>query len=210
MCSARAAGLPLHARDALGQITLKWLLSARGRYLFVWSVAQFVKRRFASAWRERRADVASAAARSGQAARSGPTARCGYATRSVATRVRAGGYVAERCGHFLVAENARRRRLGRCRLTTLTTRLPLSRRSNLRSRRRCRQKQCSNQREFLHMATFARSVLILTLHRRRPQFSNGKAPESSGMVPLAPSIFACAKIRRLTFRKKAGDAYLIL
>jgi hypothetical protein len=74
-----------------GPITLKRLLGVPSRYPFVWSVAQFVKWRFAHAWLDGRADVASTAARSGQAARSGSTARCGYATRSVATRVRADG-----------------------------------------------------------------------------------------------------------------------
>jgi hypothetical protein len=122
-----------------------------------WSVAQFVEGRFAPARRDGRAGTASAAARCGHAARSGPSARCrsaarcGHATRSVTARVRAGGYVAEGRGHFLVAENARRWRLGRCRLTTLTTRLLLSRRSNLRCRWRCRQEQSSNQREILNI-----------------------------------------------------------
>jgi SAM domain (Sterile alpha motif) len=77
-------------------------------------VAQFVRRRSACAEGDGRRVAADAAARSGPAAQHGPAAGCGPAARSIAIRVRAAGYIAERRGHFLDAENARRRRLRRC------------------------------------------------------------------------------------------------
>ena len=70
------------------------------------SVAQFVGRRKLRAGMDGRRAGASAAARSGRGARRGRAGRCGPAARSIATRVRAGGYVAERGGHFLLADNA--------------------------------------------------------------------------------------------------------
>jgi hypothetical protein len=70
------------------------------------SVAQFVGRRKLRAGMDGRRAGASAAARSGRGARRGRAARSGSAARPIATRVRAGGYVAERGGHFLLANNA--------------------------------------------------------------------------------------------------------
>src|SRR5262249_25020032 len=64
------------------------------------SVAQFVRRRKLRAGRNGRRVAASPAARSGRGARPGRAAR------SVATRVRGGGYVAERREHHLYADNA--------------------------------------------------------------------------------------------------------
>jgi hypothetical protein len=81
-----------------------------------WSVAKFVERRFGRAGRDGRVVNAATntAARYGHAGRYGRTAASGHATRPVAIRVWASGYVAERRGHFLNAEDAGRWGWRRC------------------------------------------------------------------------------------------------
>ena len=90
--------------DMQGDVSLVWCCSPDGveaelstldrsrenALRVCWSVAEFVERRFAPAWRNGRADATNA----------------GYAVRPVATDVRPCGHVAERRGHFLDAENA--------------------------------------------------------------------------------------------------------